>query len=199
MRVASWLPGTAGVMLLCLGCSGEAGPTVSAPISTPRLTDDTASRQALQRLLLLMRDRLLLMHDVARWKWNEKRPIEDKEREQAFLRDVVSHADQLQLNPTFVRTFFTAQIEASKLVQKADHERWKAEGRKPFADVPDLVKVQRPRIDTLNMDLLVALAEAKPYLKEEGAEKRLRALAEDGLVGEGITSTVRDVAIAPLQ
>ncbi|MEO3704841.1 chorismate mutase [Trichormus azollae] len=32
-----------------------------------------------------MNQRLLITHDVARWKWNKKQAIEDKRREQELL------------------------------------------------------------------------------------------------------------------
>jgi chorismate mutase len=72
------------------------------PIATP----------AQERLLLLMKDRLLLMEDVARWKWTHHKAIADPEREQALLRDVEEQARPAGLDPEFTCRFFRGQIEA---------------------------------------------------------------------------------------
>ncbi|MHC5730296.1 MAG: chorismate mutase, partial [Nostoc sp.] len=44
------------------------------------------------KLLKLIQQRLLIAHDVARWKWNHKRPIEDRKREQELLLKVRQQA-----------------------------------------------------------------------------------------------------------
>jgi len=146
----------------------------------------------------LMKDRLDVMHDVARWKWTRKAPIEDSEREMALLRDVADKGVALGLNPEMTRSFFRAQIEAAKVIQRADFGRWEANGRGPEGESPDLAGVLRPRIDGLNRDLLAALASAVPRKLEGDADNRLRDRADQVVIGEGIDAGVRDMAIEPL-
>jgi chorismate mutase len=145
-----------------------------------------------------MRDRLVLMHEVARTKWNLKRPVLDSQREQALLQKMEKKGQEHGLDPERTRTLFTAQIAAARLVQEADHARWQTEGRGPFANASDLAEL-RLRIDAINRDLLVALAEARPYLDEASTREQLRSLARDVIAGEGITDDVRAAAIAPLE
>jgi chorismate mutase len=155
--------------------------------------------RAIDRLLGLMRSRLDVMHDVARWKWASKAPIEDPGREAALLGDVADRGVALGLDPAATRAFFAAQIEAAKLVQRADLVRWEADRRAPEGEAPDLARVLRPRIDSLNRDLLAALAEARPRpgMGIEAA-RRIRDRAKEILAGNGIDGAVRDTAIRPL-
>jgi uncharacterized protein (DUF302 family) len=44
-----------------------------------------------------------------------------------------------ELDPELVRSFFAAQLEAARLVQQADFDRWKANKQEPFADTKSLV------------------------------------------------------------
>ena len=161
--------------------------TVAAPV------------EPVDRLLGLMRSRLAVMHEVARRKWADRSPIEDPGREAALLRDVAERGGALGLDPSTTRAFFGAQIEAAKIVQRADFRRWEAEHRGADPDAPDLAKVLRPQIDALNRDLLAALARAMPSLQGGGAaEARIRVRADEILAGDGIDDAVRAEAIRPL-
>ena len=101
-----------------------------------------------------MTQRLLLMHDVARAKWNARKPLADNGRETIMLRVLAEKGRVLGMEPEFTYGFFAAQIEASRLLQADDIRRWKAERHGPFADAPDLNGDLRPRIDKLNDKLL---------------------------------------------
>src|SRR5262245_22100050 len=92
----------------------------------------------LDRVLRLMGQRLALMHDVARWKWNAGQPITDPQRERELLQSVVERGRGKGLDPDQVRSFFAAQMEAARLVQQADFDRWKANKQGPFADPTSL-------------------------------------------------------------
>jgi chorismate mutase len=113
------------------------------------------------KLVGLMKERLGLMHDVARWKWNEKRPIDDPERERVLLDDVARRGEEYGLDAGFVREFFADQIEAAKEVQRADFDRWTEEKRGRFDRARDLADL-RKEIDRVNGELLAALAEVAP-------------------------------------
>jgi chorismate mutase len=144
-----------------------------------------------------MGNRLALMHDVVRTKWNAKRPIADPGREQVLLREMEAEGHEHGLAPEFTRAFFAAQIAAARRVQEDDLARWRAEGSGPFAGAPDLAALRR-RIDGLNRDLLGALAEARPRLGDARTRDQLLRWSREAVTGEGITDDVRTVAVAPL-
>jgi chorismate mutase len=151
--------------------------------------------ETLDRLLRLMEQRLTLMHGVARWKWNAGQPITDPEREGQLLQSVVEHGRGKGLGPDLVRRFFAAQLEAARLVQQADFERWKANQQGPFADATSLA-VLRQQIDQLNRELIDALADLGPRLSGQTVQQVLPQRAEEILTGDGLDG-VRETAIAP--
>jgi chorismate mutase len=151
----------------------------------------------LDRLLRLMGRRLALMHEVARWKWNAGKPVADPERERELLQSVVERGGAKGLDPELVRSFFAAQMEAARLVQQADFDRWKAKGQEPFAD-PTSLAVLRQRIDTLNGELIDALAEVGPRLSGPTLQRALPRRAEETLTGDDLAA-VRETAVAPLR
>ena len=182
----------AALTVFVAGCGGP-------PAAPPTVADGPASAASpeVEHLLRLMGDRLALMHDVARTKWNANRPVGDPEREQALLREMEKEGREHGLDSELTRAFFAAQIAAARRVQETALARWRAEGRGPFAGVPDLAALRR-RIDGLNRDLLGALAEARSRLGDARTRDQLRRWAREALPGEGITDDVRSTAIAPL-
>jgi chorismate mutase len=151
----------------------------------------------LDRVLRLMQQRLALMHEVAQWKWNAGKPITDPERERELLQSVVERGQGKGLDPDLVRPFFAAQMEAARLIQEADFERWKANKQGHFAETTSLV-VLRQRIDKLNGELIDALAALRPWLSEQTVQQALPQRAEEILTGNGVAG-VRETAIAPLR
>ena len=174
-------------LLLALAASGCR--PANAPVASPHDPAD------LDHLLHLMRQRLTLMHEVARWKWNAGQPVTDPERERELLQSVVERGRGKGLDPDLVRSFFAAQMEAARLVQQADFDRWQANGQGPFADTTSLA-VLRQRIDQLNRELIDALAEVRPWLSGQTVKQALPQRADEILTGNGLAD-VRETAIAP--
>jgi chorismate mutase len=189
------------LLLLAVGC-GSPSPAPPAPAQTQSSETITVSREdetpaAVKKLLRLMRDRLSLMHEVARSKWNAKRPVADPERERALLREMEQKGREVGLDAAFTRAFFAAQIAAARLIQEADLDRWRAEGRPAFRDSPDLSAL-REKIDGLNRELLAALVEVRPELGDARTREHLGRWAEESLTGQGITAEARAAAVAGL-
>jgi chorismate mutase-like protein len=181
-----------GLLLSSLAAGGHrpADVTADEPHAASRDLAD------LDRLLRLMGRRLALMHEVARWKWDQGRPVADPDRERELLRVVVERGRGKGLDPEFVRAFFTAQMEAARKVQQADFDRWKAGAPKPPAG-KSLAEL-RGRIDRLNRELIDALVELRPRLTAPPVQKALPSRAEEILSGDGLAA-VRETAIAPLR
>ncbi len=180
------------------GCYSRPAHSTASP-ATVESTEEHQTETPLSDLLQHMRERLLIAHDVARWKWNARRPIADPEREQTFRSEMRRKSTSHGLDLDFIDRFFLAQIDASKQLQQDDFRQWEAAQRTTFPDVPDLTTVLRPRIDALNEALLndlVRLRQRPPDEKQDGeVEKASRQI----LAGEGITDAVRALAIAPLR
>jgi chorismate mutase len=177
----------------CWSTEPAAPPAVTATKSDRPVPGD----DALDGLLELMRQRLLLMHDVARWKWNQGAAITDPDRERQLLTALEERGLHYGLSRQQTRAFMSAQIEAGKLVQEADFADWNAKNREKFEDVRDLGTDLRPRIDELSDQLLKQLAEL-PHVDEGPARAYAEQRAEALLVGDGIDDAVRSAAIRPL-
>jgi chorismate mutase len=117
--------------------------------------------------------RLLLMDDVARFKWNAKLPITDPRREAALLERSTASAVALGLPEDYARRVLAAQIEASRTIQAALLDRWRKADQGKFRDVPDLATVQRPAIDRATATFLEALAAAQCDLADPDAKALL--------------------------
>jgi chorismate mutase len=181
--------GVVGQLLVSLAATG------CRPVDVP--VEPRPDLATLDRLLRAMEKRLALMHEVARCKWNAGQPITDRQRECELLQSVVGRGQGKGLDPDLVRCFFAAQMEAARLVQQADFERWQANKQKPFADTKRLA-VLRQRIDDLNSDLIDALAELRPWLSGQTVQHALPRRAEEILTDNGVAD-VREMAIAPLR
>lgn len=165
-----------------------------AVYSISRTPATRATPADIDALLDLMRQRLNLMHEVARWKWNAGKPIADPARERELLDRVATRGRVFGLPEDFVRRFFAAQIEAGKRIQGADFARWRAAGQGGFTGIRDLAAV-RGQIDALNERLLAVLAKAAAGpIPPDSALQR----AERLLVGDGIDEGVRSIVVAPL-
>jgi chorismate mutase-like protein len=182
------LPGVWVVGLLLVSLAASGCQPADVPVAPRRDLAD------LDRLLRLMERRLALMHEVARWKWNAAKPITDPERERELLQSVVERGRVKGLDADRVRSFFAAQMEAARLVQQADFDRWAAKKQEPFAGTTSLA-VLRLQIDNLNRELIDALVEVRPGLTVQQA---LPQRAEEILTGNGMAG-VRETAIAPLR
>jgi len=115
-----------GVILLFLaGCGAPPPSPPATPQANLAIGEDKASEAppAVEHLLRLMRDRLTLMHDVARSKWNANRPVSDPERERVLLHEMEEKGQEHELAQQFTRAFFAAQIAAARRVQEADFAR----------------------------------------------------------------------------
>ncbi|WP_160166372.1 gamma subclass chorismate mutase AroQ [Calothrix sp. PCC 7507] len=167
-------------------------------IANPQAITIADQQLRVDRLLKLIQQRSLIAHDVARWKWNQKRPIEDPKREQELLSKVRQQAKTYSLEPTTVAAFFQAQIEAGKLIQKADFQNWQKQDIKSFPNVPDLNQILRPSLDKLNIEFFSALADLTPVLGCPQIREIIQSRSQVIIKGEGIDQKVQSLAIAPL-
>ncbi|MUG95872.1 gamma subclass chorismate mutase AroQ [Scytonema sp. UIC 10036] len=155
-------------------------------------------QKQVHNLLQLMQQRLMIAHDVARWKWNKKLPIEDRQREQELITKVRQQARVYNIQTDTVTAFFQGQIEAGKQIQKADFQTWQKQGIKFFTNIPDLKKNIRPSLDKLNEEFFPVLAEVIPSLGCSSVRESIQSRAPIILKGDGIDRKVQRTALAPL-
>lgn len=146
------------IYVVRVGSDGTASASIT--YSEPR-TNPFPEVAALKRAMV---NRLAIMGDVARFKWNNKLAIDAPEREARVINATVARATQAGLDTDFATTVITAQMTASKTLQRALFARWKDHGVGAFDGVPSLPDVIRPRIDVLTGELIDALKSAQSHL-----------------------------------
>lgn len=110
-----------------------------------------------ERLFTLIDARLLLMHEVAAYKWRHHLPIEDKAREKIVLDSATAAALRHGLRQRPAWDFFNAQIAAAKEIEHYWFRQFRA-GANP-GPAPDLRKSIRPRLMVLGIEITAALAD----------------------------------------
>lgn len=118
-----------------------------------------AAPATLEPLLNSIAERLAIADQVALSKWDSHKPVEDKQREEEVIASVVAQAPAYKLDPTAAERFFSAQIEANKLVQYSRLASWHVIGNAPDSPRPDLAGTIRPQLDQLQKRLLQQLAD----------------------------------------
>lgn len=190
----------------CLACFVILALTCIHPVSAeehplPVNATSAAGQSTLEpveRVLTLMDERLKLIPDVARYKWNTHGKIEDLRREQEIISTLGQQAGRLGLPVAWTEQFFRAQIESSKNSQRELFQRWQNEKITSFADVPDLAKVTRPKLDALTPQLLDALVLAWPMLQNPAYHGKTQALITQKLDTTAYSPLSAATAGAPL-
>jgi serine protease Do len=169
----------------------------SGPDEKKKAVDGEEKTKAVDALLGLMKKRLEIAVDVARYKFANKLAIADDTREEKQLTRLLQKAEAEGLDKNQVREFFKAQFAASRKLQEELHARWrKDEKLVSTADIPDLKTALRPKIDQLSKELLQAFADTQPYLRESAIHPLLRRRSAQILQGEAISEEVRNQALA---
>lgn len=112
---------------------------------------------ALNALIDASVQRLALARAVAFVKWDNGAPVEDVARERQVIDAAITAGREVELPAEFVYRFFSAQIEANKLIQYALLTKWQAQGRAPGHSGIDLAQTVRPQIDRIQAVLISAL------------------------------------------
>lgn len=174
-------------LLLSTGCfSGNASPALS-----------DQDRRSVDRILTLMAQRLNVMENVARVKWNEGGAVNDPNRERALLQSLIQRGKDKGLSPDRVDSFFQAQMEAGKQIQRAAFEQWKRDHPGPFPGATPLSRL-RETIDGINLEMIETLSNVPLGDKKGHVKQYLEHRCREILVGRWIDDSVRETALEPL-
>ena len=103
--------------------------------------------------------RLALMKPVAHSKWVADRAIEDTDREKVVIEQAVISGLQYGITTDSTTTFFEAQIEAAKAIQRYWFSAWQDEPPEGLA--PDLTATIRPQLLELGDQILSQLSDTR--------------------------------------
>jgi chorismate mutase len=133
-----------------------AGALLAGPSCLPASAD--AQPAALYRLVDAAAQRLATADPVAATKWiNNGPPIDDPPRAAAVLDAVGADAATHGIDPQYVRTVFTDQINATEAVEYTRFAQWKFDPALAPTTAPDLTE-SRAAIDGFNKTMVDEIA-----------------------------------------
>ncbi|MEV0611842.1 gamma subclass chorismate mutase AroQ [Nonomuraea sp. NPDC050404] len=109
-------------------------------------------------LVGLAAERILLADKVAAAKFGTNTPIEDPVREKQVLDRAAVLAGEAGIDVPDTVTFFRAQTEMSKVVQKGLYDRWTRHPELAPTERPDLATEVRPQLDRITTQFIDQLA-----------------------------------------
>jgi chorismate mutase len=172
-------------------------PLGAAEASSGAFTRGDVAR--VDRLLVLIQERLEHAPRLAETRWREGGRIEDHASEERLLDAARKDAAALKLDPELATRFAQAQVDAAKIIQTERHKHWSA---RP-GDAPQRKAVADPlRASTVEPDipraLLAAYRDAIVILKRQGARSLLDARAADLIRTGGGDLLAAQAALKPL-
>ncbi len=182
----------------CRNASSPAEPVSPAVSNSKAPAAPNELFEVTEQLAELIQQRLALMPDVARSKWQVSLPVSVPEREAALLKDLVAEATQSGISAEFAQRFFDAQFAASRAVQQQLFDEWNAAAPKPvFENTRDLSNELRPEITRISTQMLPLLAKLESVLSEQVTTQLLQSQFAR-LSMESKNATALKLAFAPL-
>ena len=179
-----------------IGIGSAYAETKTTSSRTSEIVDEETIK--VDALLSTMQKRLSLMHEIAKYKWNNSAPIEDKSAEQDHINKYVQQSKFYGLEPQSVQSLMKGQIDAGKSLQMKDFETWVSEQTDTHSGEIRTAKELLLEMDKLSEKLLIQLKEVLPYSHTTYFETMIKNRAAIMINGEGIDSNVRDTAVMPL-
>ncbi len=159
-------------VLLAAGAAAPAVAAIPTPTTPPGHEVPAPGHGALDPLVRLSAQRLLVADEVAAAKWGTGAPIEDPARERLVLDAAAARARRAGADPVQAVRFFRDQIEAAKVVEETLFTRWSADPASAPAIRPPLSGI-RTTLDGLNDRLSHALADTAAPRAETGCDLAL--------------------------
>jgi chorismate mutase len=160
-------------------------------------------RGALPTLIEASAQRLQLARAVALAKWDDGAPVEDLVRERQVIHAAITAGRKAGLPADFVSRFFSAQIEANKLIQYALLTKWQGQGKAPRHSRINLAQTVRPQIDRIQAVLISALVNrtgvrSRASCRAQLAEAIQDRKSTDPEISGCLFSTALERALGPL-
>lgn len=141
-------------------------------------------------LYSLISQRLELSEKLATSYWNEKTPIDDLKKEEAFIKSIEAKAAHLGLDSKDVTSFFTAQMDASKMICIENFEVWVKNDHHKHKNCAEASTIET-QIEAIDAQILEQLTQSKDVLNDKQSLKT--AITKD-LQVKGFSREVIDSA-----
>lgn len=166
------------------------GGVIADQVKTAHLTEITQDQS--QQLSSLVAKRLKLAQEFAKTHWNQTLPIDNLTQEKNQLDQLLTQANQLNMDPDQVVSFFLAQQDAYKMVMIENFDVWVAQDIHQHDQATDLKSLNQ-QLNATDLEILQALQ------KEQGAtvsnKAALKATLAKDLQAQGFSREVIDAAV----
>lgn len=160
-----------------------------------RLTKDDA--KSIQEIFSLLRDRLKIALDIAKWKWNYRLPIEERSKEKELLKQLLLQAFDDGADVQFCTDVITSQIIAAKAIQIQSFENW-IENEVHLVPFPssDLVKLEKDRLE-IDRKIVHRLMHLYSISERQDFFSHIAFTAMEMFSEEQVSENVREEMIRP--
>lgn len=180
-----------GALLLGTGmylrAEKKAVPNPTA-ITTVQKAELGTTIHELETLFILMQERISLMHDLSRYKWNEKLSLEVLDQEKLLFKNA---SPELQ-------NFIDAQNNAATKVQEQDFALFRKQEVEKFESVKDFKSEILPELQAINQKMILTIEELLTHTQNEQLPSFLKDISFNSFKNEGIERSVYDIAVEPL-
>lgn len=174
--------------------------TTTEPIDTKVTVEQTLNQEdkipqtvhELECLFVLMQERLSLMHDLSRYKWN------NKQMDQTFEGEELALTEMGKENDAFIASFFEAQNNAALEVQKEDFAIFGQQKVGQLESVKDYETEIKPQLDAINKEMLETVNQLLVYTQNESLPSFLKEISYSSFQNEGIHRDIYNIAVDPL-
>jgi len=168
-------------------------------VPPPQEMSAIVAAEKYDEVLLLTQKVLATVHEVARWKWTNGYPIENKKNEYFLRLALLLKAKELGLDQSWAEHYINSQINAIKILETQDFEQWEQEGRGPFEEVCDLKSELHPYLCELMLQIFDLLPQVYPSVVELLPQPALSVpplskRACDSLSGEAWSEAIKPFA-----
>ncbi|MCH9631377.1 MAG: hypothetical protein S4CHLAM37_14000 [Chlamydiia bacterium] len=128
----------------------------------------------------LMAKRLDLYKKLATYKWNNKVPIDEPKKEEAFLIAIEEKAESKGVDPRIARAFFESQLEAAKSIKIQAFEQWVKEDVHKHDEVVNIEETNT-LIEECDDELLNIMSQKSKDLKDQKRKDHLKVMISKAL------------------
>jgi chorismate mutase len=183
-----------GVIPFFAAFSGGEVREIKSEVTVQEQTDAAK----IDALLTNLNDRLILMHDISRWKWDHTVAIDEPEHEYKALTTLSQKCKDRHIDPVSAEEIIHAQIQAGKIVQIKNFEKWVSQNEPIVSGNSDYDTELQNKLDILDSDLVDQLEAVIPILKKRDLSSVIQYRAKTILNQKDLTLSARETALTPI-
>lgn len=201
MKTLKNLFGTCALFTICLFAplvGSEQTPETLKEEKKIEATSQDESQAQMDTLLTLIKERLFLMQDIAKWKWNNAMPIENASEEKALHAEVALIAQKLDISPEVAANLMQAQFNSSKLIQIDAFETFARQDLDNVEGAPKSIDPLNKRASELTSMILMQAKKLLPKTSNGELKIAIKEKANEIITNSGISELATKEAISPL-